>query len=89
MMLCVQVVEETVAESETQAVTGMMQLQQGGHSHRAVLAAVQGLQQPLPRHQLLQQPAARAPAVTGSAANRLIGEVVQSRRRPLLGPSPG
>ena len=23
-----------------------------------------------------------------SAANRLIGEVVQSRRRPLLGPSP-
>ena len=27
-------------------------------------------------------------AVT-SAANRLIGEVVQSRRRPLLGPSPG
>ena len=29
-------------------------------------------------------------ACTGiSAANRLIGEVVQSRRRPLLGPSPG
>ena len=27
--------------------------------------------------------------ITGSAANRLIGEVVQSRRRPLLGPSPG
>ena len=27
--------------------------------------------------------------VTSSAANRLIGEVVQSRRRPLLGPSPG
>ena len=24
-----------------------------------------------------------------SAANRLIGEIVQSRRRPLLGPSPG
>ena len=24
-----------------------------------------------------------------SAANRLMGEVVQSRRRPLLGPSPG
>ena len=24
-----------------------------------------------------------------SAANRLIGKVVQSRRRPLLGPSPG
>ena len=24
-----------------------------------------------------------------SAANRLIGEVIQSRRRPLLGPSPG
>ena len=24
-----------------------------------------------------------------SAANRLIGEVVQSRRRPLQGPSPG
>ena len=27
--------------------------------------------------------------ITTSAANRLIGEVVQSRRRPLLGPSPG
>ena len=27
--------------------------------------------------------------VSASAANRLIGEVVQSRRRPLLGPSPG
>ena len=27
--------------------------------------------------------------VRNSAANRLIGEVVQSRRRPLLGPSPG
>ena len=27
--------------------------------------------------------------VKDSAANRLIGEVVQSRRRPLLGPSPG
>ena len=27
--------------------------------------------------------------VLSSAANRLIGEVVQSRRRPLLGPSPG
>ena len=28
-------------------------------------------------------------SVCNSAANRLIGEVVQSRRRPLLGPSPG
>ena len=28
-------------------------------------------------------------AADTSAANRLIGEVVQSRRRPLLGPSPG
>ena len=27
--------------------------------------------------------------IRDSAANRLIGEVVQSRRRPLLGPSPG
>ena len=27
--------------------------------------------------------------IVNSAANRLIGEVVQSRRRPLLGPSPG
>ena len=26
--------------------------------------------------------------VSTSAANRLIGEVVQSQRRPLLGPSP-
>ena len=29
------------------------------------------------------------PHIVTSAANRLIGEVVQSRRRPLLGPSPG
>ena len=28
-------------------------------------------------------------SVMSSAANRLIGEDVQSRRRPLLGPSPG
>ena len=28
-------------------------------------------------------------AIIISAANHLIGEVVQSRRRPLLGPSPG
>ena len=28
-------------------------------------------------------------SMKASAANRLIGEVVQSRRRPLLGPSPG
>ena len=39
---------------------------------------------------LWQAAAAWVPApVPASAANRLIGEVVQSRRRPLLGPSPG
>ena len=27
--------------------------------------------------------------IINSVANRLIGEVVQSRRRPLIGPSPG
>ena len=31
----------------------------------------------------------RIDLIRNSAANRLIGEVVQSRRRPLLGPSPG
>ena len=31
----------------------------------------------------------QAVLVSSSAANRLIGEVVQSQRRPLLGPSPG
>ena len=31
----------------------------------------------------------QATGTLGSAANRLIGEVVQSQRRPLLGPSPG
>ena len=41
-----------------------------------------------------QLPAAKYPAstqmsITNSAANRSIGEVVQSRRRPLLGPSLG
>ena len=38
------------------------------------------------------QPQVQAPPrqlPRGSAANRSIGEVVQSRRRPLLGPSPG
>ena len=35
------------------------------------------------------QPPRHVSRVTCSAANRLIGEVVQSRRRPLLGPSPG
>ena len=41
----------------------------------------------------LESPAAShlqaALLIRSSAANRLIGEVVQSRRRPLLGPSPG
>ena len=31
----------------------------------------------------------RGTSLRSSAANRLIGEVVRSRRRPLLGPSPG
>ena len=35
------------------------------------------------------QPDEELDAILGSAANRLIGEVVQSRRRRLLGPSPG
>ena len=35
-----------------------------------------------------QQAPAHTPVII-SAANRLIGEVVQSRRRPPLGPSPG
>ena len=34
-------------------------------------------------------PSAQYSAVVSSAANRLIGEVVQSWRRPLPGPSPG
>ena len=48
-------------ESENQAVTGMMQLQQGGlvhresDPHRSVIQAVQELQQPIPRHLLQQQ----------------------------------
>jgi len=48
-------------ESENQAVTGMMQLQQGGlvhrevEPHRSVIQAVQELQQPIPRHLLQQQ----------------------------------
>ena len=35
------------------------------------------------------RPGYQAFCITSSAANRLIGEDVQSRRRPLLGPSPG
>ena len=35
------------------------------------------------------QPGDQITRISGSAANRLIDEVVQSRRRPLLGPSPG
>ena len=34
-------------------------------------------------------PIMKVTSISTSAANRLIGEVVQSRRRPLLGPSPG
>ena len=50
-----------------------------------------GHRTPGPSHrlQLLQVTAAAARTLATSAANRLIGEVVQSRRRPLLGPSPG
>ena len=44
------------------------------------------LQQDLQKHK--ECAGVVVPIVT-SAANRLIGEVVQSRRRPLLGPSPG
>ena len=40
-------------------------------------------------HHLRPQQQGRPGQVLISAANRLIGEVVQSRRRPLLGPSPG
>ena len=41
------------------------------------------LQQVIVDHRQLPQ------QIISSAANRLFGEVVQSRRRPLLGPSPG
>ena len=40
-------------ESQSQAVTGMLELQQGGLHHS--LDLLQGLQQPLPKHLLLQQ----------------------------------
>ena len=36
-----------------------------------------------------EEAALASASLKDSAANRLIGEVVQSRRRPLLGPSPG
>ena len=44
--------------------------------------------QPRDPHARHERPPARL-HLTGIAENRLIGEVVQSRRRPLLGPSPG
>ena len=42
-----------------------------------------------PEQILVRQARERLNRLIGSAANRLIGEVVQSRRMPLLGPSPG
>ena len=42
-----------------------------------------------PRHQYQLTVPYNSSWYQDSAANRLIGEVVQSRRRPLLGPSPG
>ena len=41
------------------------------------------------QEQILKDCGMSLPEIKASAANRLIGEVVQSRRRPLLGPSPG
>ena len=38
---------------------------------------------------ILQEKLNNVSVIITSAANRLIGEVVQSQRRPLLGPSPG
>ena len=62
------------------------------HRHHEV-----GVLRLLPRHARLAHTAEREEpgvvlwniTIVTSAANRLINEVVQSRRRPLLGPSPG
>ena len=51
------------------------------HRHRVLVRHVQPPQLE-PSHRIYV-------SIINSAANRLIGEVVQSRRRPLLGPSPG
>ena len=51
----------------------------------AVVVTVGAL--PLLRRVIVTLP--RPAPITGSGVNRLICEVVQSRRRPLLGPSPG
>ena len=53
------------------------------------LAYNQCLFSPWPRDPLRLGAAVLYRAPEASAVNRLIGEVVQSRRRPLLGPSPG
>ena len=47
------------------------------------------VEQDLHPQDLIDEQTDLAVGVQDSAANRLIGEVVQSRRRPLLGPSPG
>ena len=55
--------------------------------HQVVCVAEADLH-PRPEHGL-GEPLEAAVLLLVSAANRLISEVVQSRRRPLLGPSPG
>ena len=52
-------------------------------------AAVELLYQNTAWHPGSDAKVAHVSRVMSSAANRSIGEVVQSRRRPLLGPSPG
>jgi len=74
-------------ESENQAVTGMMQLQQGGlvhrevEPHRSVIQAVQELQQPIPGHLLQQQ---QQHLVHGHKRRSDAGAAASGRKKVLL-----
>ena len=85
------IVTESAGSSLAQpdTVSGVFRVQEGGAVDLPCLARGQ----PLPSYTWYKvrvlQSAAECCRVLPSAANRLIGIVVQSRRRPILGPSPG
>ena len=66
-----------------------IQIKEQSGEHSAISASVERPGVPGPGPQPVLWTLVATVYILTSAANRLIGEVVQSRRRPLLGPSPG
>lgn len=86
----IQTVEEM--NSHTQAVSGMIQLQQGGpvemqtQTHQAinVLQAVQGLQTPLPRHLIQQHVVSQTSTISTEKDDSLLYQALEGRKKVLL-----